>query len=90
MTTVIDALTSFFRGYALICGVLALGIFFTLRLGFLQFRHFPRILPLRVARSCSRQERYHADPGAVHQPGFAALAIFFICLHLDHRQLHLC
>lgn len=41
MATVIDALTGFFRGYALICGVLALGIFFTIRFGFQQFRHFP-------------------------------------------------
>lgn len=41
MTTVIDALNTFFWGYVLFYGLLALGIFFTLRLGFLQFRHFP-------------------------------------------------
>lgn len=41
MTPVIDALNTFFWGYVLIYGLLAVGIFFTLRLGFLQFRHFP-------------------------------------------------
>ena len=44
MTTAIDALAAFFWGYALIYGLLALGIFFAIRLGFLQSRHFPRVV----------------------------------------------
>ena len=44
MTAVIDFLNEIFWGYVLIYGLLAVGVFFTLRLGFLQFRHFPEIL----------------------------------------------
>lgn len=44
MTTVIDFLNDIFWGYVLIYGLLAVGVFFTWRLGFLQFRHFPEIL----------------------------------------------
>lgn len=40
MDVVIGALNTFFWGYVLIYGLLAVGLFFTVRLGFLQFRHF--------------------------------------------------
>src|SRR5690606_18132931 len=44
MTAVIDFLNDIFWGYVLIYGLLAVGVFFTWRLGFLQFRHFSEIL----------------------------------------------
>ncbi|CAM3352220.1 sodium:alanine symporter family protein [Paracoccus nototheniae] len=40
MTAIIDFLNTIFWGYVLIYGLLAVGIYFTVRLGFLQFRHF--------------------------------------------------
>lgn len=39
MDAIIGALNTFFWGYVLIYGLLAVGVFFTIRLGFLQFRH---------------------------------------------------
>ncbi|MND61001.1 Amino-acid carrier protein AlsT [compost metagenome] len=41
MTFLINTLNTFFWGYVLIYGLLAVGIYFTIRLGFMQFRHFP-------------------------------------------------
>ncbi len=40
MNAVIDFLNLIFWNYVLIYGLLAVGLFFTIRLGFLQFRHF--------------------------------------------------
>lgn len=40
MTVIIDFLNTIFWGYVLIYGLLAVGVFFTFRLGFLQFLHF--------------------------------------------------
>ncbi|RQP07989.1 alanine:cation symporter family protein [Paracoccus sp. MA] len=40
MTGIIDFLNTIFWGYVLIYGLLAVGIFFTIRLGFIQIRHF--------------------------------------------------
>ncbi len=40
MTSVIGFLNTLFWGYVLIYGLLAVGAFFTIRLGFVQFRHF--------------------------------------------------
>lgn len=40
MTSVINFLNTVFWGYVLIYGLIAVGIFFTIRLGFLQFVHF--------------------------------------------------
>ncbi|MFD1794747.1 alanine:cation symporter family protein [Paracoccus aurantiacus] len=40
MNAIIDFLNTIFWGYILIYGLLAVGIYFTLRLGFIQFRHF--------------------------------------------------
>lgn len=40
MTAIIDFLNNLFWGYVLIYGLLAVGVFFTIRLGFLQFLHF--------------------------------------------------
>ncbi|KKX28126.1 sodium:alanine symporter family protein [Rhizobium sp. LC145] len=41
MTAIIGFLNTVFWGYVLIYGLIAVGLFFTVRLGFLQFRHFP-------------------------------------------------
>ncbi|MTH77629.1 alanine/glycine:cation symporter family protein [Paracoccus aestuariivivens] len=40
MTTIINFLNTIFWGYVLIYGLLAVGIYFTIRLGFIQFLHF--------------------------------------------------
>ncbi len=40
MNAIIDFLNTVFWGYVLIYGLLAVGVYFTLRLGFVQFRHF--------------------------------------------------
>ncbi len=40
MNAIIDFLNTIFWGYVLIYGLLAVGIYFTIRLGFLQIRHF--------------------------------------------------
>jgi AGCS family alanine or glycine:cation symporter len=44
MDTVIDLLNTVLWGYVLIYGLLAVGVFFTLRLGFIQVRHFPEMI----------------------------------------------
>ena len=43
MNAVIDFLNLIFWNYVLIYGLLAVGVYVTLRLGFLQFRHFPEL-----------------------------------------------
>ncbi len=40
MNTIIDFLNNIFWGYVLIYGLIAVGIYFTVSLGFIQFRHF--------------------------------------------------
>ncbi len=44
MATIIDFLNTIFWGYVLIYGLLAVGVYFTLRLGFIQLRHFPEFI----------------------------------------------
>ncbi|WP_150304991.1 alanine/glycine:cation symporter family protein [Pseudomonas saliphila] len=44
MTAIIDFLNTIFWGYVLIYGLLAVGVFFTIRLGFLQFLHFGEMI----------------------------------------------
>ncbi|MGC3939894.1 alanine/glycine:cation symporter family protein [Roseobacter sp. EG26] len=50
MDAIIDFLNTIFWGYVLIYGLLAVGLYFTLRLGFLQFRHFPEFFRV-IAKS---------------------------------------
>ena len=52
MTVIVDFLNTIFWGYVLIYGLLAVGMFFTIRLGFIQFRHFGEYVPRhpRLAR----------------------------------------
>lgn len=40
MSTIIDFINTILWGYVLVYGLLAVGVFFTIRLGLLQFRHF--------------------------------------------------
>lgn len=44
MNTVIDFLNTVFWGYVLIYGLLAVGVYFTLRLDFIQILHFPEMI----------------------------------------------
>ena len=44
MNAIIDFLNNIFWGYVLIYGLIAVGIYFTVSLGFIQFRHFPEML----------------------------------------------
>lgn len=44
MAIIIDSLNTLFWGYILIYGLLAVGVYFTLRLGFIQIRHFPEFI----------------------------------------------
>ncbi|MGQ3676561.1 alanine/glycine:cation symporter family protein [Xanthobacter sp. TB0139] len=44
MDQIVDFLNTIFWGYILIYGLLAVGVYFTLRLGFLQIIHFPEML----------------------------------------------
>jgi len=51
MTPIVDFLNNIFWGYILIYGLLAVGVFFTIRLGFLQFVHFGEMVrAIRGAR----------------------------------------
>ncbi|WP_417791852.1 alanine/glycine:cation symporter family protein [Stutzerimonas xanthomarina] len=51
MTPIVDFLNNIFWGYILIYGLLAVGVFFTIRLGFLQFLHFGEMVrAIRGAR----------------------------------------
>ncbi len=43
INSVIGFLNTIFWGYVLIYGLLAVGVFFTIRLGFIQFRHFTEL-----------------------------------------------
>ncbi len=56
MTAVVDFLNSIIWGYVLLYGLLAVGIFFTIRLGFLQFLHFGEMI--RAIRG-SRESDVH-------------------------------
>ena len=49
MTTIVDFLNTILWGYVLVYGLLAVGIYFTWRTGFLQFRHFAEFF--RVVKS---------------------------------------
>ncbi|WOI57704.1 alanine/glycine:cation symporter family protein [Palleronia sp. LCG004] len=49
MTAIVDFLNTILWGYVLVYGLLAVGLYFTWRTGFLQFRHFPEFF--RVIKS---------------------------------------
>lgn len=55
MDAVIDFLNTIFWGYVLIYGLLVVGLFFTLRLGFVQFVHFGQMIAaIRGSKSSDR------------------------------------
>lgn len=56
MTTIVDFLNNILWGYVLIYGLLAVGVFFTIRLGFLQFVNFNEMI--RAIRG-SRESDVH-------------------------------
>jgi len=55
MDAVIDFLNTIFWGYVLIYGLLAVGVYFTVRLGFVQFRHFGEMISaIKGSKSADR------------------------------------
>ena len=60
MTAIIDFLNSILWGYVLVYGLLAVGIFFTLRLGFLQFVNFGEMI--RAIRGSRASDRNGISP----------------------------
>ena len=60
MDSVIGFLNTIFWGYVLIYGLLAVGVYFTLRLGFLQFVHFGEFF--RVIRGSRATDRAGISP----------------------------
>jgi len=62
MNAVIDFLNTIFWGYVLIYGLLAVGVFFTIRLGFQQFVHFGEMF--RVIRKAPDTDKEGISPFA--------------------------
>ena len=60
MTTVINFLNTIFWGYVLIYGLLAVGIFFTIRLKFIQFVHFGEMF--RAVRGSNAADKSGITP----------------------------
>ena len=60
METVVGFLNTIFWGYVLIYGLLAVGAYFTIRLGFLQIVHFPELF--RVIRGSRGTDRAGISP----------------------------
>ncbi len=60
MSAIIDFLNTIFWGYILIYGLLAVGVFFTFRLGFLQFIHFGEMF--RAVRGTGESDRSGITP----------------------------
>lgn len=60
MTAIIDFLNTVFWGYVLIYGLLAVGVFFTVRLGFLQFLHFGEMI--RAVRGSDESDKSGITP----------------------------
>mgnify|MGYP005858703759 CR=1 FL=1 len=60
MTAIIDFLNTVFWSYVLIYGLLAVGLYFSVRLGFLQIRHFGEIV--RAIRGSRQADRSGISP----------------------------
>ncbi|WP_339842703.1 alanine/glycine:cation symporter family protein [uncultured Halopseudomonas sp.] len=60
MTAIIDFLNTIFWGYVLIYGLLAVGVFFTIRLGFLQFLNFGEMI--RAIRGSRQSDKNGISP----------------------------
>nr|WP_285292624.1 alanine/glycine:cation symporter family protein [Aureimonas altamirensis] len=60
VTALIDAVNGVLWNYVLVYGLLAVGIYFTVRLGFLQIRHFPELF--RVIAKSEETDRHGISP----------------------------
>ncbi|TKT77649.1 sodium:alanine symporter family protein [Aquamicrobium sp. LC103] len=60
MTAIIDFLNTIFWSYVLVYGLIAVGIFFTIRLGFVQFVHFGEMF--RVVRGSDKNDKSGITP----------------------------
>lgn len=60
MNAIIDFLNNIFWGYVLIYGLLAVGVFFTIRLGFIQFRHFGEMV--RAILGARQSDKHGISP----------------------------
>ncbi|AHB01004.1 MULTISPECIES: alanine/glycine:cation symporter family protein [Brucella] len=60
MATIIDFLNNVFWNYVLVYGLLAVGLFFTIRLKFVQFVHFPELF--RVVFAAGRRDEAGISP----------------------------
>ena len=60
MTAIVDFLNSILWGYVLVYGLLAVGVFFTLRLGLLQFVHFGEMI--RAIRGSRQSDKSGISP----------------------------
>ncbi|CAB4326619.1 sodium:alanine symporter family protein [Brucella sp. 6810] len=60
MATIIDFLNNVFWNYVLVYGLLAVGFFFTIRLKFVQFVHFPELF--RVVFAAGRRDEAGISP----------------------------
>ena len=70
MTAIVDFLNTIFWGYILVYGLLAVGVFFTIRLGFMQFRHFGELF--RVIRKETREHQCTRAIVVAHNAHFDA------------------
>lgn len=60
MNAIIDFLNTIFWGYVLVYGLLAVGVFFTLRLGLIQFRHFGEMV--RAIMGARQSDKHGISP----------------------------
>lgn len=61
MNAIIDGLNTLLWNYLLIYGLLATGLFFTIRLGFIQFRHFGEFFRTVLTKPAADQEGISPD-----------------------------
>ncbi|EZQ20093.1 alanine:cation symporter family protein [Pseudomonas sp. G11-1] len=60
MNAIVDFLNNILWGYVLIYGLLAVGVFFTIRLGFIQFRHFGEMV--RAILGARQSDKHGISP----------------------------
>src|SRR5690554_7641042 len=60
MNAIVNFLNNILWGYVLIYGLLAVGVFFTIRLGFIQFRHFGEMV--RAILGARQSDKHGISP----------------------------
>lgn len=86
MNAIIDFLNNILWGYVLIYGLLGVGVFFTIKLGALQFRHFPEFF--RVIKNAPETDESGISPlqaltvSLASRVGTGNLAGVAVALHL--------